>query len=194
LTPNISYPLMLIVSALMLPVMIVRFYMGWFQMLTIDLPLIIASFWSISAFYMAAQHELYPKNWKRSLALLPALMAAGVALTVINTKAVLEALFGIESAFARTAKYAVGDRKVKLEHGEYRRRSGWLPYAELAVGGYFLYMVAFAIETWNFPAIPFLLLFVVGYWWAGFSTLWQEYQGRLRWQRERDLALEKNVA
>src|ERR1700675_990614 len=188
LTPNISYPLMLIVSALMLPVMIVRFYMGWFQMLTIDMPLIIASFWSISAFYMAAQHELYPKNWKRSLALLPALMAAGVALTVINTKAVLEALFGIQSAFARTAKYAVGDRKVKLEHGEYRRRSGWLPYAELAVGGYFVYMVAFAIETWNFPAIPFLLLFVVGYWWAGFSTLWQEYQGRVRFEGERDLA------
>src|SRR5579872_2744816 len=194
LTPNISYPLMLILSALMLPVMIVRFYMGWFQMLTIDLPLIIASFWSISAFYMAAQHELYPRNWKRSLALLPALMAAGVALTIINTKAVLEALFGIQSSFARTAKYAIGDRKVKLEHGEYRRRSGWLPYAELAVGGYFLYMVAFAIETWNFPAIPFLLLFVVGYWWAGFSTLWQEYQGRLRFERERALALEKNAA
>ena len=32
LTPNISYPLMIVVSALMLPVMIVRFYMGWLQM------------------------------------------------------------------------------------------------------------------------------------------------------------------
>ena len=62
LTPNISYPLMIVVSALMLPVMIVRFYMGWFQMLTIDLPLIIASFWSISAFYVMAQHELYPEE------------------------------------------------------------------------------------------------------------------------------------
>ena len=62
LTPNISYPLMLVVSALMLPVMIVRFYMGWFQMVTIDLPLIIASFWSISAFYLMAQHELFPEE------------------------------------------------------------------------------------------------------------------------------------
>jgi hypothetical protein len=26
-----------------------------------------------------------------------------------------------------------------------------------------------------------LLLFVVGYWWAGSSPLWQEYQGRLLW-------------
>src|SRR6266404_6107749 len=194
LTPNISYPLMLIVSALMLPVMIVRFYMGWFQMLTIDMPLIIASFVSIWAFYLLAQHELYPKDWKRALFLMPALMAAGVALTVINTKAVIEALLGIQSSFARTPKYAIGDRKVKVANTQYRRRSGWLPYAELAIGSYFLFMVAFAIETWNFAAVPFLLLFVGGYYWAGFSTLYQEYQGHLRWKRERELALEKTAA
>jgi cellulose synthase/poly-beta-1,6-N-acetylglucosamine synthase-like glycosyltransferase len=194
LTPNISYPLMLIVSALMLPVMIVRFYMGWFQMLTIDLPLIIASFWSISAFYLVAQQQLFPKDWKRAVLLMPILMAAGIALTVINTKAVLEALLGIKTAFARTPKYAIGDRKVKIEQARYRRRSGWLPYAELAVGSYFVYMVAYAIQTWNFAAIPFLLLFVAGYYWAGFSTLYQEWQGRLRFERERALALEKTAA
>src|SRR3954454_13123075 len=49
LTPNISYPLMIVLSALMLPVMIIRFYMGWLEMVFIDLPLIAASFWSISA-------------------------------------------------------------------------------------------------------------------------------------------------
>ena len=51
----------------MLPVMIVRFYMGWMQMLLIDMPLIIASFWSITAFYMLAHRELYPKTWKRGI-------------------------------------------------------------------------------------------------------------------------------
>src|SRR5205823_10289052 len=85
LTPNISYPLMIAVSALMLPVMIVRFYMGWLEMLLIDLPLIAASSGSISAFYLAAQRELFPKTWKRTFFLLPFLMASGVALTIINT-------------------------------------------------------------------------------------------------------------
>jgi hypothetical protein len=80
------------------------------------------------------------------------------------------------------------------QQAQYRRRSGWLPYAELAIGTYFVYMVAFAIETWNFPAVPFLLLFVSGYYWAGFSTLYQEHQGRLRWKRERELAMEKTTA
>lgn len=188
LTPNISYPLMIAVSMLMLPVMIVRFYMGVFQMLVLDFPLIVASFWSISAFYLYAQKELYPKTWWKSIAFLPMLMAAGVALTVSNTKGVLEALFGIQTSFARTAKYAIGTRKVNVRPATYRRSSGLLPYVELAIGGYFVYMIDFAIDTFNFLAIPFLLLFVCGYFWAGFSTLYQEYRDRLQWHRARKLA------
>ena len=189
LTPNISYPLMIVVSALMLPVMIVRFYMGWFQMLTIDLPLIIASFWSISLFYIVAHRALFPDNWKRALLFLPALMAAGVALTIINSRSVIEALIGYQTSFARTPKYAIGGtHKIKLENVQYRRRSGWLPYAEVAVGTFFLGMTAFAIESYNFLAVPFLLLFVSGYYWAGFTTLREEHQGKIAWQRQRALA------
>src|SRR5579862_5069831 len=195
LTPNISYPLMIAVSVLMVPVMIVRFYMGWFQMLLIDLPLIAASFWSISAFYVIAHRELFPKNWKRAFLFLPALMAAGVALTIINSRAVIEALIGYQTGFARTPKYALGDEhKVRLQNIQYRRRSGWLPYAELAVGTFFLWMVIFAIESYNFLAIPFLLLFVGGYYWAGCTTLWEEYQGKLQWERERELAQDSVAA
>ncbi|MGA2195946.1 MAG: cellulose synthase family protein [Bryobacteraceae bacterium] len=188
LTPNISYPLMIVVSALMLPVMIVRFYMGPWEMALIDLPLIAASFWSISAFYVIAQRELHPTGWKRSVVMLPMLMAVGVGLTIINTRAVLEALFGVETAFARTPKYAIGDRPMNLEVKKYRRRSGWLPYAEIAVGTYFLGMIGFAIETYNFFSIPFLGLFVCGYYWAGFGTLYQEHQSRLQWLRQQKLA------
>src|ERR1700746_2990565 len=136
----------------MLPVMIVRFYMGINQMLFLDLPLIAASFWSISAFYIVAQRELYPRNWKRSIFLLPMLMGVGVGLTIINTRAVLEALFGVQTSFVRTPKYAIQGRPMNLENKKYRRRSGWLPYLEIAFGTYFLGMVAFAIESNNFLA------------------------------------------
>ncbi len=191
LAPNISYPMMVVVAALMLPVMIVRFYMGWFEMLVIDMPLIIASFWSISAFYLMARRELFREDWKRGVFLLPALMASGVALTIINTKAVIEALLGIQTSFARTPKYAVNSSdKMRLRPAKYQRRSGWLPYAEIAAGTYFVFMMAYAIDTFNYLTLPFLLLFVGGYYWAGFTTLWQEYQGRLRWQRARAQALE----
>jgi hypothetical protein len=191
LTPNISYPLMIVVSALMLPVMIVRFYMGVWQMMMIDFPLIVASFWSISAFYVIAERELFPKTWKRTFLLLPLLMAVGVALSIINTRAVLEALFGVKSGFVRTPKYAVeGSRVKRMAVKKYKRRSGFLPYAEIAVGTYFLYMCWFAIETWNYFTLPFLLLFVGGYYWAGFGTLYQEYQDRLRYYRQHSLEFE----
>jgi hypothetical protein len=112
-------------------------------------------------------------------------MAAGVALTIINSRAVFEALIGYKTAFARTPKYAIGGQnKVQIQNIEYRRRSGWLPYAELLVGTYFLGMVAFAISSENYLSIPFLMLFVGGYYWAGCTTLWEEYQGKLAWQRQ----------
>jgi len=50
-------------------------------------------------------------------------------------------------------------------------------------------MGAFAIDPANYLSCPFLLLFVTGYYWAGFGTLYQEYQGRLRWLRESGLEL-----
>lgn len=190
LTPNISYPLVVVVCALMLPVMIVRFYMGWMQMLLLDLPLIVACFCSISAFYVIAQRELHPRNWIRSAFLLPPLLAVGVALTVINTRAVMEALFGVQSGFVRTAKYAIGSRRRTLQARKYRRKSGWLPWIELAIGTYFLAMVGFAIETYNFFSLPFLLLFVAGYYWAAVATLLQEYRDRFRDSRRRRLELE----
>ncbi|HET8550579.1 MAG TPA: glycosyltransferase family 2 protein, partial [Bryobacteraceae bacterium] len=194
LTPNISYPLMVIASALMLPVMIVRFYMGWFQMVVLDVPLIIANFWSLAAFYVLAQRELFPRTWKRMLFFLPFLMAAGIGLTIINTRAVLEALFGVTSSFVRTPKYAVGARKVKLAKIRYRSRSGWLPYAEIAIGTYFLVMTAYAVDTFNFFSLPFLGLFVMGYYWSGFATLWGDLHGRLRWHRQRRLEAERVTA
>ena len=194
LTPNISYPLMILVSLLMLPVMIVRFYMGWLEMLVIDTPLIAASFWSISAFYVIAQRELFPKTWKRAFLFLPALMAAGVALTIINSRSVIEALVGYQTAFIRTPKYAIAGQKKMEVRNTYRRRSGWLPYAELVVGTYFLAMVIFALESNNYLAVPFLTLFVGGYYWAGVSTLWEEYKGKLAFERQRDIAAERAQA
>jgi len=66
----------------------------------------------------------------------------------------------------------------------YRRKSGWLPFAEIAMGTGFLMIVYYSIDVMNFFALPFLMIFVCGYYWAGFSTLWQEHKAKLRFERE----------
>ncbi len=173
LTSNMSYPLMIVLSVLLLPAMIIRFYQGWFQMLYIDLPLFVASTFSVSSFYLASQRELFPRNWPRALLYVPFLMALGIGLTVTNTIAVLEALVGRKTPFARTPKYHVESKKDKVHAGKYRRRLGWVPWIELLIGGYFALTVYYAIDNENYITVPFLLLFVIGYWYTGLMSLLQ---------------------
>ena len=173
LTANLSYPLMIVLSVLLLPAMIIRFYQGWFQMLYIDLPLFMASTFSISSFYLVSQRELFPGKWYRALLYLPFLMALGIGLTVTNTRAVLEALIGKKSDFARTPKYHVESKKDKVRANNYRRGLGWVPWVELLIGCYFAITVYYAIDNENYITVPFLILFVVGYWYTGLMSLLQ---------------------
>jgi cellulose synthase/poly-beta-1,6-N-acetylglucosamine synthase-like glycosyltransferase len=173
LTANLSYPLMILLSVLLLPAMIIRFYQGWFQMLYIDLPLFMASTFSISSFYLVSQKELFPRTWPRALLYLPLLMALGIGLTITNTRAVLEALVGKQTAFARTPKYRVESKKDKIGATKYRKRLGWVPWIEIAIGCYFALTVYYAIDNENYFTVPFLLLFVVGYWATGLMSLLQ---------------------
>ncbi len=173
LTANVSYPLMIMLSVLLLPAMIIRFYQGWFQMMYIDLPLFLASTFSISSFYLVSQKELFPRKWPRALLYIPFLMALGIGLTVTNARAVLEALIGRETAFARTPKYNVESRKDKVRSSAYRQRLGWVPWVELLIGTYFAMTVYYAVENENYITVPFLILFVVGYWYTGLMSLLQ---------------------
>ncbi len=173
LTANLSYPLMIVLSVLLLPAMIIRFYQGWFQMMYIDLPLFMASTFSISSFYLVSQRELFPGKWFRALLYLPFLMALGIGLTVTNTRAVLEALLGKQSEFARTPKYHVESKKDKVRANNYRRGLGWVPWVELLIGCYFAITVYYAIDNENYITVPFLILFVLGYWYTGLMSLLQ---------------------
>jgi cellulose synthase/poly-beta-1,6-N-acetylglucosamine synthase-like glycosyltransferase len=174
LTANISYPLMIVLSVLLMPAMIIRSWQGLLQMLLIDFPLFIASTMSVSTFYMVSQKELYPKSWYMSIIYIPFVMAlGGVGLTITNTKAVLEALFGVKSAFARTPKYSVKKKGERSQAKVYRKRLGVVPWIELAIGCYFAWTVYYAITTENFFTVPFLVLFVFGYWYTGLLSLLQ---------------------
>jgi cellulose synthase/poly-beta-1,6-N-acetylglucosamine synthase-like glycosyltransferase len=175
LTANISYPLMVLLSTMLLPVMIVRFQQGWFQMLVIDLPLFLASTCSISSFYLVAQKELRPKTWWRTFLYLPFVMATGIGISVRNAQAVIEALVGKKSEFARTPKFKIEGKKGTFAKKSYKNKAGWMPYAEVLLGLYFSLTVVYAIINENYATVPFLLLFVWGYLYTGVMSLGQTY-------------------
>jgi len=180
LTANLSYPLMIIMTVLLIPAMIVRSYQGWFQMLLIDFPIFAASTFSIAVFYLASQRVLFPKTWKKSFFYLPFIMALGIGLTVTNSKAVMEAIFGIKSAFVRTPKYRVALKGEKSQAAKYRKRLKLAPWIELALGGWFFVAILYTFVNQNYFTMPFLVLFVVGYWYTGLMSL---LQGRFeRWR------------
>ncbi len=180
LTANISYPLMIVLSTMLLPVMIVRFQQGWFQMLLIDLPLFLASTCSISSFYLVAQKELRPKTWWRTFLYMPFVMATGIGISVRNAQAVIEALAGKQSEFARTPKFRIEGKTGTFAKKSYKNKAGWIPYAEVLLGIYFSFTVVYAIANDNYGTIPFLLLFVWGYLYTGVMSLGQTYFAHLR--------------
>jgi len=149
-------------------------------MLLIDFPLFTASTFSIAVFYLASQRILFPKTWKKTFYYLPFLMALGIGLTVTNTKAVMEALFGIKSAFVRTPKFRVAKKGEKSQASKYRKRLVLAPWIELFLGFYFFVAILYTFSNHNYFTAPFLILFVIGYWYTGLMSL---LQGRFeRWR------------
>jgi cellulose synthase/poly-beta-1,6-N-acetylglucosamine synthase-like glycosyltransferase len=180
LTANISYPLMVLLSTMLLPAMIVRFYQGWFQMLVIDLPLFLASTCSISSFYLAAQKELRPKTWTSTFLYMPFVMATGIGISVRNAQAVIEAILGKKSEFARTPKFKIEGKSGTFAAKKYKNKAGWMPYFEVGLGLYFALAIVYAISNENYATVPFLLLFVWGYLYTGFMSLSQSWFAHLR--------------
>ncbi len=172
LTANIAYPLMIVLSLLLFPALIIRFHQGWFEMLVLDLPLFFAATFSVSSFYVVSQREIYP-DWKSSLKYLPFLMSVGIGLSVSNTKAVLEALLGIDSMFLRTPKYSVRQSGDQWKTKKYHARIGVLPVLEVMLGIYFSLMIAYALDSRIYGTVPFLFLFMVGFLYTGLMSLFQ---------------------
>src|SRR5919201_1622818 len=133
LTANFNYPLMCVLSVLMAPSMVIRYNMGWYEMLLIDVPLFLAATASVANFYIVCQRELH-KDWLTRAKYLPFLMSIGIGLAVNNTRAVFEAMFNKQSEFTRTPNYRIEGRSDEWIGKKYRQSYVVQPIIELALG------------------------------------------------------------
>ncbi|MEN8223076.1 MAG: glycosyltransferase [Acidobacteriota bacterium] len=171
LAGNINYLVMIPFSLLILPLIIVRTELDWNKWLIIDIPLFLLATTSISAFYLLSQKYIFP-SWKNTFKYLPFLMGLGIGLSVNNSVAVIEALFGHESEFVRTPKFGVEDVGENWTKKKYRAKKKLLiPSIELILGIYFSIAVYIAFINHMWLVLPFLLLFLYGYLFIAFLSI-----------------------
>src|SRR5262245_10667971 len=176
LTANFNYILMCLLSILMFPAMVIRYNMGWYEMMLIDIPLFFAATFSFCNFYMVCQREVH-KDWRARLKYVPFLMSVGIGLSINNTRAVFEALFRRQGEFARTPKYRIEADADEWIGKKYRQSVAWQPIVELLLGLYFTWTVFYALANQIFGTVPFLVLFQVGFLYTGLLSIIQQYAG-----------------
>jgi cellulose synthase/poly-beta-1,6-N-acetylglucosamine synthase-like glycosyltransferase len=175
---NFGYPLMILLSLLMFPAMVIRYNMGWYEMLIVDVPLFMGATMSVCSFYLTSQREIFGKDWKSRLRYLPAVLSIGIGLAVNNAKAVWEAMRGVPSDFMRTPKYGVEGQGDDWRLKRYRGELNLVPFFELVLGLYFTFMAVYAASNGIFGTLPFILLFQFGFLYVACLSLFQDL-GRL---------------
>ncbi len=176
LTANFNYILMCLLSILMFPAMVIRYNMGWYEMLLIDIPLFFAATFSFCNFYVVCQREIH-EDWRTRVKYVPFLMSIGIGLSINNTRAVFEALFHKETEFARTPKYRIEADADEWVGKKYRQSVAVQPIIELLLGLYFTSTVFYALANGIYGTLPFLVLFQVGFLYTGLLSVVQQYAG-----------------
>jgi hypothetical protein len=154
MTPHFAYPLLVLLSVMLLPALVLMPATNALTMLIVDLPLCTATTGSLAAFYMLAESaQGRPRG--RALVRLPMIIALGTGLAPHLTKAVLEGWQQMAGEFVRTPKQGV-------QKGRYRAAAG-LPLLETALSALSFVSVLASVKTGHYFATPFALLFTVGY-------------------------------
>jgi cellulose synthase/poly-beta-1,6-N-acetylglucosamine synthase-like glycosyltransferase len=174
LTANFAYPLMVLLSILMFPAMVIRYNMGWYEMIIVDVPLFLGATCSVCSFYFFSQKEIFPDTWKSRVKYLPAVLSVGIGLSVNNALAVMEGLFGRKSVFIRTPKYHVESAGDEWKHKRYRGGLSFVPFVELVLGLYFTAMAVYAAAYGIYGTLPFILIFQAGFLYTACLSLFQD--------------------
>jgi cellulose synthase/poly-beta-1,6-N-acetylglucosamine synthase-like glycosyltransferase len=173
LTNNVAYPLLLMLSILLLPNLLLRTRHGWREVLMIDLPLFFGTTISLASFYIASQREIDPHGWRKTFRRLPTVLSIGIGLCINQTRAVIEALLGKDTEFVRTPKHGITDRVETWTSRRYRAARTAVPLVEVLMAIYFAATVVLATGAGHYLSLPFLFLFLAGFGYVGALSFYQ---------------------
>jgi hypothetical protein len=132
--------------------------------------LFLAATLSVASFYGVSQRAVRA-DWKRRLALLPAVMALCIGLSANNSVAVLQGLARRRGEFVRTPKYAIVERGDAWRGKRYVKGLDWLAPFEIALAANAAAVLAMAFERGLWLFVPFALLSFAGFLYVGGVSL-----------------------
>lgn len=170
ITGYFVHPLMLATLLLILPVGLfspsILHIFPWTMISTLGPPLL----------YLTAETEYHPRLVER-LRLLPILVLLGFGLSLNNTLAVLDGLFHKEmGTFTRTPKFNVTGNNQDWAGSAYVVHVSPLVWAEIGLGLYALFSMLILIPHEGWGVIPWLMVYMAGYWFISIFNLWQHWQ------------------
>ena len=170
LTHYFIHPLMVILALTTLPLLLIKPFSIPYLITTFFFTAILFSMFAPSTQYVFSQ-VVSTKRWWRRVILIPALMCVGIGIAINNSRAVLEALLGIKSAFIRTPKS--GSVSGKITASNYKlRRSRWY-LLEIFMGLYCFWSFILYSYSGKFAIVPFLFINTLGFLYVGFNS-WRE--------------------
>jgi len=171
LTANITYLLMFVDSLFfLLPTVHIRQQMEPNLLAWLDIPIFAFASLSHAYFFLSGQKRLYGKVLDK-LFVLPALLATSIGLGVNNGRAVIEALIGYKTGFARTPKIGSAGVQKALNNSYKTHSENWATAFELCLGLLYAGFLAWALYKTYWIVTPFLALFAIGFFYTSILSL-----------------------
>ncbi len=169
LTRHIVYPLMLI-QFLALPILLASnaniYIVSFIPAITIALYLAMGP-----VAYLMIIRGMYHKSWVSKAATLPILLIYTAGISVNNTVAVCDAIFGKKNEFLRTPKYGILKKKNDWKENAYNLPFSQVTLLEIFFGVYGLIGVFIAITTNNALFAPIIGLQMVGFYFIAYMSI-----------------------
>jgi cellulose synthase/poly-beta-1,6-N-acetylglucosamine synthase-like glycosyltransferase len=181
LTNNLVFPFILLAGVLNVPLVYVKNHGGYETYFAL-MSIFVVAFIGSLLFYTFSQKEIYP-DWRRRLFLFPLFMAGSMGFAVNNTKAVIEGLISKKREFVRTPKYAIEKKGDAWTNKKYvPKQLSFTSFVELVLALYCLFGVLSSLYFAEIAAVPFQLLFCLGFGFVSFLSFkhaWTARQPRL---------------
>ncbi len=162
LTNNLVFPFILLAAILNVPLIFIK-NSGPHQLYFAVMSLFVLAFVSSFLFYLYSQKDIR-SDWRKKIVLFPLFMAGSMGFAVNNSRAVFEGLMNRKSEFVRTPKFKVVNGKDSWIGKKYSsKKLGFSVYVELIMALYCLVGVASSIYFLEIAALPFQILFFLGF-------------------------------